>query len=221
MKSTGAADGADFFDVLVRGLAVGLKVHQVMATQIVKRDPPQLQTIAIYVEKKRRKNYTYPIANTPCEQVIRTRKTFCCRDQLLNHYPTVADKFSYDMQSYFGSPILDGIGQLAGHICLLDHKALPKGNHIETLINLFLPRALLELKRIHKEKIQHKTITGFKTRLKKYKTKISSITQQLQKEKNKREQTEKTASSYQEQYHNIFRASSIGLNDYRSFRRRH
>ena len=209
--STGSVSGAEFFCVFIRSLTLELGVRLALATQIRENDPTKLQTLAFFKGKKLCSNFNYPMINTPCGEVIRTRKTVYFPDRIQNYYPAVASIISENVQSYLGIPILNNSGQPMGHICVLDDKQLTDVDYIKTIMELFLPRVSLEVDRLNQDKIKNDNIDELKLYLKGCKRKLRSGKHKITSKAYKNEETEQQFNSNEEPYHNILHASPVGL----------
>ncbi len=134
---------ADFFPELASHIAAALKVSHVLVTE---KSGNSLSTLAFLANGILQPTHTYPLANTPCEQVITKGKFYCdyCVQEQFPHFLKLA---SIEAQSYFGSALYDHKGLVTGHICILSDDPFQDLRQAEYLLHVFAARAAAELER--------------------------------------------------------------------------
>lgn len=143
MKGTVAATGQEFFQQLCRHLASAIGMRWAAVTELLPSGR-NVRTIAFCDKDEFLPNFEYPIAHTPCEEVIDGR--FCL-------YPTrVADTFpdhheirDFGIDSYMGVPLVDRTGRCLGHLYVMDDKPIPAEPRSLLVFRIFASRATSEL----------------------------------------------------------------------------
>jgi GAF domain-containing protein len=95
-------------------------------------------------------NVEWELAGTPCGDVVRGS---------LRHHPTgVKEKFPQDeplvalgIDSYLGVPLLDGGGNVLGHLAAFDDRPMPGEPRRLFTFRIFATRAAAELERLRTE----------------------------------------------------------------------
>ena len=64
------AEGASVFGELVRALATILRVDAAMIAVFVEGDPTRMRTLAARLDGKPLRNFEYPLAGSPCREVV-------------------------------------------------------------------------------------------------------------------------------------------------------
>ncbi len=123
VEGTARSTGADFFESLVRHLAATLGVNHAFVAEfagVVTR----VRTLANWGNGEILPNVEYELAGTPCEDVV--------AGGLCHHPLGVHEKFPLDrdlkdlgIESYLGVPLLDGAGNVLGHLAVYDERPMP------------------------------------------------------------------------------------------------
>ena len=94
-----------------------------------------------------RENIEFDLAGTPCEDVV--------RGNLCHHPLGVQAKFPRDLglvklgiESYLGVPLLDGEGNVLGHLAVFDERPMPSEPRRLFIFRIFAARAAVELERL-------------------------------------------------------------------------
>jgi PAS domain S-box-containing protein len=146
VEGTAANTGEAFFRSLVRHLAAALEVRYVFVGEVrgVQRDT--VGTLAVWAGDDFDDNFEYPLAGTPCENVV--RQTMC-------FYPGGVQRlFPQDVllakmgaESYLGTPIFGASGDPLGLLCVLDPLPMQESPQARDLLAIFASRAGAELER--------------------------------------------------------------------------
>jgi sigma-B regulation protein RsbU (phosphoserine phosphatase) len=151
LEGTATATGDRFFDALVINLAAALDTHGAWVTEYLPRTH-QLRAIALWMGGKLTHDFTYDIAGTACETVIKSRDLIHLPDNVLGLYPN--DEHARDLQaiSYLGIPLMDAAGTILGHLSVLDRQPMPAQARQHAIFKIFAARAAAELQRLQVEK---------------------------------------------------------------------
>jgi len=142
-----SAQGASVFQELVRYLATILEVDAALiAAPHPTLGPAHMRVHAFFVDGEIRENFDYPIAGTPCEQVLGQRFRFY-PSGLREHFPDDVEFASEKLESYAGFPLTDGSGASIGLIAVISRTPMVNGEFIESILKIFAVRAAAELER--------------------------------------------------------------------------
>ncbi|MEM1254503.1 MAG: GAF domain-containing protein [Cyanobacteria bacterium P01_H01_bin.21] len=143
LEVTATRTGADFFPTSVIQLTEALEVSHAILTEC---HGDTFRTLAFVVDQVLQPPYEYPIADNPCEQVLKRGK-FYCEHSVRRLFPKSPDLVNLGAESYFGVAMQDSQGDIVGHLCILDRKPLEHSERAEKLIWSFAARATAELER--------------------------------------------------------------------------
>ncbi len=149
VEGTARNTGEAFFQSLVGHLAAVIGVSYAFVAEFA-GIRTHVRTLAYWGKGKLRKNIEFDLAGTPCEDVVRLG---------LCHHPSgVQAKFPGDqeladleIESYLGVPLLDGAGNVLGHLAVCDEQPMPPEPRRLYLFRIFATRAAVELERLRVE----------------------------------------------------------------------
>jgi signal transduction histidine kinase/DNA-binding NarL/FixJ family response regulator len=144
VTGTAAVTGEKFFPALIHHLATALQVEYVAIAQKVDQN---LQTLAIWMDSQLQNNIEYPLAGTPCKQVIDQGQPCWYGENLQVLFPDDPLLPPLNAVSYLGVPLIDEQQQIMGNLCIVDSKPLPKDDRTQGLLQVFAARAAAELQR--------------------------------------------------------------------------
>ncbi len=150
VRGTASVTGHAFFPVFVKELAAALDVTYAAVTDIVGNPPSSLKTRALWVGDKWGENFEYPLANTPCEPVIREGLA-CYPSSVQQLFPHDPDLVTFRAESYLGILIRGEDGKTLGHIFVIDVKPLADPKRATSILQVFAARAAAELERLEAE----------------------------------------------------------------------
>jgi PAS domain S-box-containing protein len=145
-EGVSAETGEIFFQSLVRQLAHMLEVDYVLVGELIDLKEENVETVAVWAHRDIVDNFTYELANTPCQNVV---------GQALCSYPeNVQEQFPLDqmlqemnVECYVGVPLFDSLGRPLGIMAVLDGKPLENLEFVESTLRVFAARASAELER--------------------------------------------------------------------------
>lgn len=148
VKGTASVNGgADFFPVFTQYLAFCLNVNHAMVTELIEEEQSRrLRALGFWAGDKFIENYSYNLANTPCERVVNEGMS-CFRDRLQALFPLDLDLVEINAHSYLGIPLFSTAGQTIGHMCIMDDKPLLQEQRARAILTIFAARAAAELER--------------------------------------------------------------------------
>ncbi len=150
VEGTARSTGAVFFESLVRHLAAAVGVGYAFVAEFA-HVKTRVRTIAYWGPEGLRPNVEFDLHGTPCEDVVRGG---------LCHYPSgVREMFPLDtdlvemgIESYLGVPLLDGEGNVLGHLAVFDNRPMPAEPRLLFIFRIFATRAAVELERLRIER---------------------------------------------------------------------
>ncbi|MBW4442385.1 MAG: ATPase [Plectolyngbya sp. WJT66-NPBG17] len=146
VKSTAAQSGQDFFESLVKSIALALNVRHCLMTELLKTG--QLRTLAFWQDGKIAPNITYDPAPGPCGVVLAQDIYYCASgvQQLFPHQPALP---MLEAESYVGVSLRDRQGKILGNFAVLDSQPILAQKLHEDILRIFADRASAELERQH------------------------------------------------------------------------
>ena len=145
-EGVSAETGEIFFQSLVRHLAHMLEMDYALVGELIDPREENVETVAVWAHDDIVDNFTYELANTPCQNVV---------GQALCSYPEkVQEQFPLDQMlqemnvaSYVGVPLFDSWGRPLGIMAVLDGKPMQNPEFVESTLRVFAARAAAELER--------------------------------------------------------------------------
>jgi PAS domain S-box-containing protein len=148
---TAAATGEAFFRTLVQHLASALGVRYAFAGELVDAPAERIGTLAVWAGGGFADNFTYDLAGTPCEDVVRTGlQSFPRGVQAL--FPRDALLAEMQVESYMGVPLRDSAGRVLGNLAVMHDRPLEDELLARSLLTIFSVRAATELERRRAER---------------------------------------------------------------------
>ncbi|MEO1069201.1 MAG: diguanylate cyclase, partial [Cyanobacteria bacterium J06638_6] len=165
IAGTAATTGQDFFPALVQHIAQALGVDYAVITQKVE---DQLQTIAFWANGALLPQYTYPLIQTPCEQVFISGEYLCERN-VQHAFPNDLDLVELEAESYLGVVLPASQGQALGHLFILHRQPITNLQFAKQILHVFAARAAAELERQQAQALMshhalHDPLTGLPNR---------------------------------------------------------
>jgi PAS domain-containing protein len=150
LEGTARATGEEFFRSLVRNVGTALRAAYAFIAEVgPARD--RVRTLAVWGKGQFQGNVEYALDGTPCEDVI--------RGELCHHPREVQARFPKDRMlvemgvvSYLGVPLLDTLGQVLGHLAVLDTRPMAEEAPRLALFRILAARAAAEFERMRAQK---------------------------------------------------------------------
>jgi len=143
-------EGEALFRELVRYLAEILDVDGAFVATPSPSDPGQLSMRALCMNDAVRENFSYPLADSPCETVV-GREFRIYPSRLTDTFPMDLLIREQRLESYAGYPLTDSHGAPLGLIFVMSRRPLERAEFIESVLKIFAVRASAELERLHAE----------------------------------------------------------------------
>jgi PAS domain S-box-containing protein len=149
VEGTARGTGEEFFHSLVGHLASAIGVSYAFVAEFAGATT-RVRTLAYWGKGALLENIEYDLAGTPCEDVV--------RGGLCHHPAGVRRKFPGDQllvdlgtESYLGVPLMDGGGNVLGHLAVFDERPMPPEPRVLFIFRIFATRAAVELERLRVE----------------------------------------------------------------------
>ncbi len=144
-EGTASVTAGDFFPSLVRHLASALHARYAFVAECV-GSQRRVRTLAFWAGDALVANVEYPLEGTPCEHV--------CSGELCFHPTRVQELFPADTdlrtlgaESYMGVPLHNAVGEVLGHLAVLDTAPMAPADNDFAILRIFAARAGAELER--------------------------------------------------------------------------
>jgi len=159
---TASVTGEDFFASLVRHLAAALEVRYAFVAQCLDDSRARAQTLAFWQGNHLGANFTYDVADTPCSHVLAGAAChYAANVRVL--FPHDQDLADWGAESYVGFPILNAVGQVVGHLAVLDDKPMPEDARGMAVLQIFAARGGAELERLQAEEQLRRALAEVET----------------------------------------------------------
>jgi PAS domain S-box-containing protein len=139
-----AVTGERFFDTLVVDLTRSLGVRHALVGEVDPADPERLKVLAVAWDGKLGARYTYDLAGTPCQGVVRAGE--------LAYYPSgVAQLFPDEglirrgAEAFMGVPLVAPDGARIGALVVLHDGPIDERKEPAAILRIFAGRAAAEL----------------------------------------------------------------------------
>ncbi|HJV91228.1 MAG TPA: ATP-binding protein [Holophagaceae bacterium] len=146
--------GSAFFRALVIHLAAAFEAPYALAGELVGDD--RVRTLAMCDHGELREEITYPLAGTPCADVVQAKACFHPHGVHLR-YPLDEVLGEMGIEGYLGTTLVDSHGRVLGVLCVMSREPLSPHPGMMDLLSVFSARAGLELERIRNEEALHQT----------------------------------------------------------------
>ncbi len=158
--------GKDFLKQFVLQLANTLDAD-ITFIGLLNKNKKSVSTISVCMNGEISKNFNYKLSDTPCKKVI-TSSIYSIPSSVQNIYPQ--DKLLQDnnIEGYVGLPLYDTQGEIIGLVVALFKKHIQEVHFCESIIQIFIPRAVAEIERIRFEKAIRDSEKQFKIMIEKF-----------------------------------------------------
>jgi GAF domain-containing protein len=155
VEGTSVALGDDFFRVLVRHLASGLRVPYAFVSECVvlpSELPAQAQALAFWMGSDFGEAGEYLLSGTPCEDVLRSGQCRFYPRELQALFPEDRLLGEIGAESYLAVPLVADSGQVIGHLAIMDREPLVDLETKRIVLRIFAARTAAEMERRHAER---------------------------------------------------------------------
>jgi len=146
VKGTVEPGSQNFFENLVRQLAHTLQVPMVFLTEQRKDTFPLVYVLACWQGDHVEGDFTYDCLDGPCEQVYEGHSVYVSQG-VQEVFPESSTVKTFNLEGYWGTPLLDSAGGIVGSLAIMDQKPLSMNAQDRSLLQVFAARAGSELER--------------------------------------------------------------------------
>jgi len=143
--------GEDFFDALVKHLALALRVRCAWVTEWIEREH-KLRSLSFWVADRYIANFEYDVRNTPCQAVVEKREMIVVPDRVIELFPDDPDLLPLGAVSYMGQPLVDADQRVLGNLAVLHDAPLRADPTVSAVFRIFGARAAAELARMRRDR---------------------------------------------------------------------
>ncbi len=149
--TTGTAIHDQFFHDCVRDLAYIYEARYAFVGLFVNDSHESIRTIAFLEGSNFLENIEYRVAGSPCEDVLKGTTSYVSTN-VIQKYPEDDFLREYELDSYFGAPLISPLKKPLGIVVLMDNKAMSLPYWAKPILGIMANRLALELERQSTEK---------------------------------------------------------------------
>jgi PAS domain S-box-containing protein len=143
----GAEVSEDFFRAFVRHLATTLNVRYALVTELADQRRDRVRVLAFWTGETWGEPFAYNLAGTPCGALIDQGQVYHCQQGVQARFPTDRRLVTWNAEGYLGIPLRTPLGEVVGHVVVLDDHPLSATGSVTSILEIFAARASAELKR--------------------------------------------------------------------------
>jgi signal transduction histidine kinase/CheY-like chemotaxis protein len=110
-----------------------------------------VRTLAAHFGGELVPNVSYPLAGSPCEQVLGAGETVHVPDGAARRFPGDAALARLGVESYLGTPLFGAGGPKLGVLVVMDTRPVDLGREPAAILQIFAARAAAELERLRRD----------------------------------------------------------------------
>ncbi|HEX9442420.1 MAG TPA: PAS domain S-box protein, partial [Roseiflexaceae bacterium] len=142
-----ANTGDDFLQSLVKYLAAALNVRYALIAEIADPTERRVRTLAFWNNDAPAPNIEYGLTGTPCEHVIEQNALRYYPAGVQATFPDDAILAQLHAESYMGVPLRNSVGEVFGHLAVLDERPMRDAAERRAILQIFAARVGAELER--------------------------------------------------------------------------
>ncbi|MCH7500175.1 MAG: response regulator [Nitrospinae bacterium] len=146
VKGTGSDTGEIFFRSLVRHLASALNARYSFIGELVGEAHDTIQVLAVWSGEEFGKNFQYPLADTPCANVV-GRQACYYPHRVKQKFPKDVLLTRMNIECYLGVPLFDSSGAPLGLLSVMHDQELIDPKNAQSILSIFASRAEAEIER--------------------------------------------------------------------------
>lgn len=147
VQGTAYQKGREFFRSCVRNLAQVLQVRYALIGECTNESKTRVRSLAFWQGDTWGDTIEYDVKDTPTANVV-GGSTCYYPDGVQGMFPEDEDLVNFNVQCYLGIPVADSVGNILGHLAVMDIKPMDAANpEYESILKIFAARAGAELER--------------------------------------------------------------------------
>lgn len=148
-QGTSTVIGEKFFENLAQCLAATFQVRYAFIGKVIdfEKNIAQMSPLWDDVGKEFNSSIVWNLKNTPCEDVV-LRETRLVPKNVQESYPLAPILKKFNIDSYFGIPLISPSGKRLGLISVMDDKPMTDTENYEQIIQIFANRCVCEMERL-------------------------------------------------------------------------
>ncbi|MDY6806113.1 MAG: PAS domain S-box protein [Cyanobacteriota bacterium] len=146
VQGTAYEKGTELFRSCVRNLARVLQVRYAVVCECSGETKTRVRSLAFWQGETWGDNIEYDLEATDCADVI-PGNTCYYRNPVQGIFPEDEELVGLNARSYLGIPLVDSVGNILGHLAVMDVKPMDANPEYESILKIFAARAGSELER--------------------------------------------------------------------------
>lgn len=142
--------GTDFLHILAKNLAQAVEADSVYVGEFVGGPVERVRTLAVCVDGEAMQNFEFPISGSPEAEVVGGNPCICLRD-LQEMFPADLRLSELMAEACVALPLNDSESRGSGLIVALYRRPIREVQFVQSMLTMFVPRVLAELKRKQEE----------------------------------------------------------------------
>jgi len=148
VTATASVTGQDFFNALVRHLAIALGAAYALASRVVTPTRDRVRALAYWANGRWEPSFEYDVADTTCEHVLLDGDMAYYPERVQEQFPNMTALVAMKAASYLGVPLVNSSRSVIGHLFVMDRKPLLEPERATAIMKIFAGRASIELERM-------------------------------------------------------------------------
>ncbi|HEX2237165.1 MAG TPA: sigma 54-interacting transcriptional regulator [Gammaproteobacteria bacterium] len=148
-NGTASTIGDDFFNALVRSTAAAMDVRYAFVSEFA-GVRTRVRTLSFWAGQGFADNIEYDLTGTPCEEVLAGEVRYY-PENVQAYFPEDHGLAEMQAESYLAIPLINKVGDVLGHLAVLDDKPMAPQRDLLFILKIFGARAGAELERKHAE----------------------------------------------------------------------
>jgi two-component system cell cycle sensor histidine kinase/response regulator CckA len=161
-EKVSATIGIEFFQSMVRHLAVALAADGVFIGEFIAGQVERIRILAASNQDERRWDFEYPLAGSAVADAA-LGKQCLCRTGARNAFPDDAMLPRFEVEAFVGVPLMNNMRQSLGVLMAVYHKPVRGFQDRLSMLEIFAPRATAELSRKQADEKLHQSEERYRT----------------------------------------------------------
>jgi PAS domain S-box-containing protein len=162
VEGTASKTGEEFFQTCVHYLAEALQVPYALLLEFCDEAKTRVRVLADYGDVAVNKTKEYTLMGTPCQNASQGQMCFYA-ERVRDRFPHSVGLLKRNAESYLGIPLTDSMGNMVGHLVVMDTKPMQPDPGREMVLKIFAARAGAELERRSAERAVQESERKFRS----------------------------------------------------------